>query len=178
MTLSFRPLTRSDFPLVGRWLAAPHVARWWREPSSATAVERNYGPAVDGHEPTELFVIEYGRRAIGLFQRYRVDDYPEYAQALQPAGTPPASASLDYLIGDPHLTGKGLGPAVIGLASAQVWNRYPEVPAIVIAVQQENRQSWRALEKAGYSREWAGEVPTGDPSDEGPSFVYVLRRGG
>jgi hypothetical protein len=26
---AFRPLSRSDLPLVARWLAAPHVVAWW-----------------------------------------------------------------------------------------------------------------------------------------------------
>jgi aminoglycoside 6'-N-acetyltransferase len=43
-------------------------------------------------------------------------------------------------------------------------------------VQIENRPSWRALEKAGYRRTWSGLVDSGDPSDDGPSHVYVLDR--
>ena len=31
--ISFRELERSDFPLLQKWLAAPHVAVWWNEES-------------------------------------------------------------------------------------------------------------------------------------------------
>ena len=49
-------------------------------------------------------------------------------------------------------------------------------PNIVAAVQQGNRRSWRALEKAGFSRTWAGQLESDDPSDAGPSYVYVRAR--
>ncbi len=176
MALHLRPLARADFPLLGTWLAAPHVHAWWREASEAAAVEAHYGPAVDGLDPTEHFVVEYDGRGIGMLQRCRIDDHPDYRGALEPAGTPFPAATLDYLIGDPDLVGQGLGPQLIAASAAEVWTRYPDVAAVVIAVQQDNRRSWRALEKAGFHRAWSGQVKTDDPSDDGPSYVYVLRR--
>jgi hypothetical protein len=50
--LSFRPLERSDFPLLQQRLAAPHVAAWWKERNDRASVEAKYGPRVDGAEPT------------------------------------------------------------------------------------------------------------------------------
>jgi aminoglycoside 6'-N-acetyltransferase len=29
---TFRPLSRSDLPLVARWLATPQVIAWWGDP--------------------------------------------------------------------------------------------------------------------------------------------------
>ena len=176
MTLELRPLERPDLPLLARWLAAPHVERWWREPADSAAVEANYGPSIDGADPTEHFVVRVDDCDIGMIQRYRIADSPEYQQALAPAGTPPDAASLDYLIGDPDRIGRGLGPALIAHTAGTVWLRYPEVPAIVVAVQQDNRRSWRALEKAGFHRVWSGKIVSADPSDEGPSHVYLLTR--
>jgi aminoglycoside 6'-N-acetyltransferase len=152
------------------------VKRWWREPSEAGAVEAAYGPAIDGTDPTELLIAELGGRPIGMLQRYLLSDNPDYQRALQPAGTPAAAASLDYLIGEPQLTGRGLGPLMITHGSTGLWAAHPEIIAIVVAVQVENRPSWRALEKAGYRQAWSGFVDSGDPSDDGPSHVYVLDR--
>lgn len=45
----------------------------------------------------------------------------------------------------------------------------------VVAVQQANRRSWRALEKAGFERTWAGTIECDDSCDAGPNFVYVRR---
>lgn len=171
-----RPSTRADLPLLASWLAAPHVARWWREPNDASSVQAAYGPAIDGDDPTEVLVAESDGRPIGMLQRYLLSDNPDYAHALAPAGAPGAAASLDYLIGEEALTGRGLGPAMIAEGSAGIWRRHPDIVAIVVAVQQDNRPSWRALEKARYRRTWSGTVESGDPSDAGPSYVYALER--
>jgi aminoglycoside 6'-N-acetyltransferase len=179
--ISFRPLTRGDFDLLARWLAAPHVEAWWREDPEPGAIEERYGPGVDGLDPTELFVIELGDRAVGLIQRYRFDDNPEWRAALAPAGTPGAAFGIDYLIGEERDIGSGLGQRVIGDFIARSWDRYPDVVAVVAAVvgvDADNRRSWRALEKAGFQRAWTGRVESEDPSDQGVSHVYVLPRPG
>jgi aminoglycoside 6'-N-acetyltransferase len=174
--LALRQLDRADLPRLSRWLEAPHVRRWWRETGDADAVEAAYGPAIDGADPTELLIAELDGRPIGMLQRYRLAESPDYQHALEPAGAPRPAAGLDYLIGEPALTGRGLGPQMIAEGSAGAWTAYPEIVAIVVVVGVDNRPSWRALEKAGYRRVWSGFVESGDPSDDGPSHVYVLDR--
>jgi aminoglycoside 6'-N-acetyltransferase len=174
--LTLRQLDRADFARLSRWLEAPHVKRWWREPGDESSVEATYGPAIDGADPTELLIAELDGRPIGMLQHYRLADNPGYERALDPAGGPRPAAGLDYLIGEPELTGHGLGPVMIAEGSARAWRAYPEIAAIVVAVQVGNRPSWRALEKAGYRRAWSGIVASGDPSDDGPSHAYVLDR--
>ena len=58
---------------------------------------------------------------------------------------------------------------------AESWDRYPGCPACVVAVHEDNRRSWRALERAGFTRVWSGALVSEDPSDAGPQVVYVLR---
>ena len=82
----------------------------------------------------------------------------------------------EELIGRADLIGRGIGTAIIGELVEGTWRRYPDVPAIVVDVDQRNRRSWRALEKVGFERIWSGQLDTDDPSDEGPAHVYVLRR--
>jgi aminoglycoside 6'-N-acetyltransferase len=173
--MQFRPLKREDFPLLSDWFSRPHVEPWWREPSDIASIEDNYGPSVDGLDPTELFVIELGGSPIGFAQRYLLDDNPSWKTSLAPA-VAGEGAGIDYLIGDEALTGNGLGPEMIGAFVGSTWDRYPGVAEIVVAVQQGNRRSWRALEKAGFERIWAGTLEPEDPSDAGPNFVYVRRR--
>jgi hypothetical protein len=65
-TISFRPLRRSDFPLLQRWLAAPHVARWWNERFDVASLEAKYGPGIDGREPIHVYLIQNESVPIGF----------------------------------------------------------------------------------------------------------------
>jgi aminoglycoside 6'-N-acetyltransferase len=127
---------------------------------------------VDGDDPTETFIVELDGRAVGFVQRYLLDDYPQWSTAL---GVERA-AGIDYLIGVAELTGVGLGPVVVDAFTTSTFERYAEIDHVAVAVQQANRRSWRALEKAGYERVFAGEIDSDDPSDAGPSYTYVRRR--
>jgi aminoglycoside 6'-N-acetyltransferase len=176
MDLAFRPVDRSDLQLLGRWFAAEHVQPWWREASDPVTLEAGYGPSIDGADPTELFVVELSGRPVGFIQRCLLGDNPDYRQALAPAGTDPDAATIDYLIGEQDQVGHGVGTAMITAFVQDTWRRYPDVEAIVVAVQQANIASWRALAKAGFRRVWSGVVDSGHPSDDGDSHVYVLVR--
>jgi aminoglycoside 6'-N-acetyltransferase len=170
--VSFRPLGRDDFPLLGAWLAEPDVQRWWMERSDPEGVEATYGPAVDGDERTELFVIVEGGRDIGMIQRYRLRDHPEWERAI---GIDDA-AGIDYLIGGTADRGRGVGSAAIAAFTEDTFGAYPETAVVVAAPQQANVASWRALEKAGFTRVWEGMLDSDDPADAGPAYVYARRR--
>jgi len=169
--VAFRPLRRGDFDRLARWLAEPHVAEFWREEATPEAVDAAYGPMVDGTDPTEGFVVELDGTPAGYVQRYRIADYPEWARLVGAD-----AAGIDYLLGEAALVGVGLGPRVLGAFTEDTLARYPDVGSVTVAVQQDNRRSWRALEKAGFTRVFAGTLDSGDPSDAGPSFLYVRAR--
>lgn len=179
-----RPLRRDDLPLVSRWLRDPRVARWWDDDPSAAAVEAHYGPGIDGTDPTEVFIAslpgggpgEPGR-PFGLVQRYRLDDEPESRTELSTVLPVPAGAvSIDYLVGEADLQGRGLGPAMIAAVVAGVWRRYPEADDVLVPVAAGNRASWRALEKVGFRRVAEGELVPDNPVDPPDHYVYLLRR--
>jgi aminoglycoside 6'-N-acetyltransferase len=143
------------------------------------AVEAEYGPCIDGLDPTELLVIEHEARPVGFIQRYRISDNPTWAAALAPAvatADTTNAVGFDYAIGAQAATGRGIGSDAIRLLASDTFERYPEVGSIVVAMQQANRPSWRALERVGFERRWAGLLDSPDPSDAGPSYVYVLTR--
>jgi aminoglycoside 6'-N-acetyltransferase len=177
--ITFRSLTTDDLPLVARWLAEPHVARWWREDAGLASVTQRYLPCLDGRDPTELFVTEVDGSAAGFIQRYLVKDDPGgWADVLRATGTPGVDVAfgIDYLIGDPALTGRGIGSAAIAEFTQLAFERYPGADSALVAVCQANVASWRALEKSGFRRCWAGELASDDPSDEGPAYLYRRSR--
>ena len=162
--------------MLSLWLSRPHVERWWRERHDLASLERNYGPSVDGADPTELLIAERDGKPVGFAQLYLLDDNPDWKRALAPAGSYDDAAGIDYLVGEEGLTGAGLGPMIIDRLVERAWCCHPGLSRVVVAVQQANRRSWRALEKAGFKRAWTGTIESDDPSDDGPSYVYQRRR--
>jgi aminoglycoside 6'-N-acetyltransferase len=157
-------------------MAASHVARWWRERSDPQAIDDHDGPIVDDTDPTEIFIVRQGSRPMGLVQRYTLDDNVNWQTALSVTGTPLHAFGIDYLIGAEDLIGRGMGPRMLEQFVDDSWRRFPECPACVVGVHQDNRRSWRALEKAGFVRAWSGFLDSDDPSDAGPEHVYLKPR--
>ncbi|HEX5247376.1 MAG TPA: GNAT family N-acetyltransferase [Gaiellaceae bacterium] len=62
----------------------------------------------------------------------------------------PGLAGVDLLIGEEELTGRGLGPQVLSRFVHEVVFARPETNACVATVEEANRRSWRAFEKAGF----------------------------
>jgi aminoglycoside 6'-N-acetyltransferase len=186
--VNLRSMTRDDFPALATWLRAPHVEAWFPwlhgEIPARDAVEAEYGPCIDGTDPTELFVIETEGQPVGFIQRYRISDNPSWAAALSAAGESSAAmgdtraaVGFDYAIGVPDATGRGVGSETVRQLLAETFGRYPDVDSVIVAMQQANRASWRALERVGFERRWAGLLDSPDPSDAGPSYIYVISRG-
>jgi aminoglycoside 6'-N-acetyltransferase len=178
--VALRPMSRDDLPALATWLRAPHVEAWFPwlhgETAASAAVEAEYGPCIDGDDPTELFVIETDGEPVGFIQRYRVSDNPSWAAALSPIGDASAAVGFDYAIGVPEATGRGVGNEAIRQLLADTFSRNADVDRVVVSMQQANRASWRALERVGFERQWAGLLDSSDPSDAGPSYIYVIRR--
>lgn len=147
-SISFRPLSRTDFPLLHRRLAEPHVLAWWHEPLDLQGMEAKYGPRIDGIEPTHVFVIEYDQRPAGWIQWYRWSDYQDHAQLL---GAAPESAGIDLAIGEPELTGRGLGSSVIRqFVSAFVFVDQT-IRTITTDPEENNLRSLNAFKRAGFT---------------------------
>jgi aminoglycoside 6'-N-acetyltransferase len=175
--IELRPLQREDFPLLSRWLAEPLVARWWDDDSSAQAVEAQYGPSVDGADPTALYVAEHEGRAVGFIQVYRYDDEPEsLAELSTVCPVPPGALGIDYLIGEPEARGRGLGAAMIAAAVARGFADHPDAGEVLVAVVAANTASWRALERAGGVRYAVGELEPDNPVDFRDHVVHRFSR--
>jgi aminoglycoside 6'-N-acetyltransferase len=147
-SISFRPLNRSDFPQLQRWLAEPHVVAWWHEPLDLRAIETKYGPRIDGIEPTHVFAIEYYQRLVGWIQWYRWSDYQEHAQQL---GADSKSAGVGLAIGEKELIGMGLGSSVIRQFLDQIVFVDPTISAIVTDPEEGNLRSLNAFKKVGFA---------------------------
>ncbi|KQS57904.1 hypothetical protein ASG36_15105 [Geodermatophilus sp. Leaf369] len=173
--ITLRPLQREDLALPRSWLDEPLVRRWWADDSSAEAVEAQYGPSVDGTDPTRVWVVLDDGAPVGLVQGYRWADEPAELAAMATVWpVPDGAVSVDYLLGVPSARGRGVGPALVSAAVAELQALYPDARDVVVPVHAENRRSWRALEKAGFTRVAEGELEPDDPADSRDHVVYRL----
>jgi aminoglycoside 6'-N-acetyltransferase len=143
--IEFKPLAEGDLPLLRDWFGREHVRRWWRysveEELAASAA------AIAGREPLRQYLIVLDGRPVGLIQTYLATDDPDWDEIVQ-AGAGVAGA--DLLIGEPELIGVGLGSRVLAEFASRVVFADPEVRAVIGTVEEANRRSWRAFEKAGF----------------------------
>ncbi len=133
---------------------------------------------LDGTDPTEGFIVHHSDRQVGFVQRYLIVDDPDWRETVRSAIGEDDGIGIDYLIGERGLVGKGLGRQMISEFIDQSWRRYHSEDRVVVALQQENIASWKALEECGFRRAWAGQLASSDPSDRGPSFIYLTDRPG
>jgi len=143
--IEFPPLRYEDLPQVEEWLRREHVARWWRDDMGESIAE--YRRALEGCEPTDHYLIQVNNRPVGMIQTYLVSDYPEWEAVVQVGA---GVAGVDLMIGEPDLIGSGLGPRVLAQFAFDVVFARTDVDAVVATVEEPNRRSWRAFEKAGF----------------------------
>lgn len=176
-SIDFRRMTEDDFPLLGRWLDQPHVARWWNHDPSDQAVARDFGPAVRGEDPAEELIARLDGVAFGLIERSRFDDHPDYrSEVAAHTEVPPGAVTIDYLVGEPEQVGRGLGSRMIMTLVDRTWTDHPDTPSIIVPVAAGNTASWRALEKAGLTRVAAGDLVPDNPIDPPLHFIYRIDR--
>ena len=170
-------MTDGDIETIQAWLRQPHVQDWWKDPTAASRVAEEHRARQTGEDHTEMHVIVWRGSDIGMIQRYRLDDEPDFASAIAASGhTAADAAGIDYAIGAPDQIGHGIGTAVVAAFSADLFAAWPDIQEVVVTPQAANRASCRVLEKAGYQWRWTGMIHSDDPSDAGPAALYVLAR--
>ena len=176
-SIEFRPLEFRDFPVLARWLAEPHVSRWWNHEYTIDAVERDFGPTARGEKRGEDLLALARSTPFGLVQRSRLGDFPDYlVEISRHTSIPPRTMTLDYLIGEPELVGHGLGTALVKAAIRSTWSEYQSAIAIVVPVVASNEASWRALERAGMTRVAEGAITPDNPVDDSLHYIYRIDR--
>ena len=136
----FRAVEDRDLPMLGAWLRQPHVAEWWGDAEKGVAEIRQAMDEVS----VEPLIVELDGRPIAYLQSYdpHLEDSHPYQD--QPFGT----LGIDISIGEPDLTGKGHGTAIIRQFCRQLFEE--GAPRIVIDPDPKNARAIRAYEKAGF----------------------------
>jgi aminoglycoside 6'-N-acetyltransferase len=142
--IAFEPLRREHLPLLRDWLGREHVRHWWRDAEASLAHAED---ALAGRDATAYFVIELEGWPVGMIQTYLVSDNPEWEEVV---GREEGLAGVDLLIGGEDAIGGGLGPRVLERFALEVVFARRATQACDATVEEANRRSWRAFEKAGF----------------------------
>jgi aminoglycoside 6'-N-acetyltransferase len=173
--IGFRAMTRADFPDVVRWVNEPHVACWWDDESGTMEkAERHYGPALDGRDPTRMWVVEVNGRSVGFVQDYRIGDHPDWALLT----ARPDAVGFDYAIGEPSWVGRGVGTRMLWTFLRDVVRpHYPDASTYFAAPDHRNAASLRVLDKLGFTQGlWFDEPQPDGRIDTVVSCTLDVRR--
>jgi len=147
----FCPLTVDHLPLVQRWLAEPHVVRWWGKSNEQFDIV-----CADLNEPTmNQFIVTCERRSFGYVQCYDPDAWDGAGLGPQPAGT----RGIDQFIGEADMLDRGHGSAFIRCFIDRLLKA--GTPRIVTDPDPANARAIRAYEKAGFRRTHLVDTPDG-----------------
>ena len=166
--ITFRPLTRDDFPLLCDWIARPHVREWWDSPSTLAEIEADYGPTLAEDSPDRAFIVLADGAPIGFIQSYVVMGSPG---GWWPGEADPGARGIDQFLADEHLMGRGLGTAMVRAFVDSLFED-PAVTGVQTDPSPANARAIRCYEKAGFSRRGVVDTP------DGPALLMVRRRSG
>lgn len=146
--IGFRPVTAADFPLLRRWLEAPHMREWWGDPEEELG---NIRDMVEGRDTTRPFIFEAGGAAVGYIQVWFIGhhqnaewlpDYPWLAEL------PSDAVGIDLSLGEPALLSKGIGSAALAAFARRL--HADGHRTIIIDPDPGNARAVRAYAKAGF----------------------------
>jgi aminoglycoside 6'-N-acetyltransferase len=147
----FRPMSAADLPMVRRWLEAPHVAQWWRDPDEQFAL---VSEDLD-HPAMDQFVVTADDRPFAYLQCYDPTAWSNNGLGTHPLGT----RGIDQFIGEPDMIDRGHGSALIrGFVDGLLKKGTPRV---VTDPDPANIRAVRAYEKAGFQKVSLVDTPDG-----------------
>jgi len=146
--LTLRPMTEDDLPNVADWLLQVHVARWWTSTTTPEEVISLYQLRVEGLDRrTKMLICSEDGEDVGWCQWYLWKDYPEESSARDARN---GEIGIDYVIGLPTNTGRGIGTALVATLVEHLRCTHPQA-GILADPEEGNEPSRRVLEKNGFS---------------------------
>lgn len=162
MMITFKPLQKSHFPLLLKWLEIPHVKAWWDQDIHWTPelIQEKYGSYVQGikrlilphqviEKPMHAFVICVDEKEIGYIQYYNAYDFPR-EQGYEVKELPTSLASIDLFIGEKEWIHKGIGAILIDAFLKE--HVSTQFETCFVDPDTANLAAIRAYEKAGFQK--------------------------
>lgn len=149
---TFTPLTRSDYPMLRKWLSEPHIAGWWGDPDEEIALMEE--DLVSG--PTDMRIVQYDNQPFAYIQDYPAHHWP----APQYAGYPKATRAIDTFLGEPDYLGKGHAAGYLRQRAHELIAA--GAPFVVVDPSPENKTAIGAYRKAGFEGDQVLPCEDGD----------------
>ena len=148
--IGFIPVQAEHYPLLRRWLEAPHMREWWGDPETELGYVRGM---VEGRDTTRPFLIALDGAPIGYIQYWYIGhhqneqwikDHPWLMEF------PSDTIGVDLSIGEADRLSQGIGSAA--LAAFVRMLREQGHTNIIIDPDLANLRAVRAYEKAGFRK--------------------------
>jgi RimJ/RimL family protein N-acetyltransferase len=146
--ITFRRLTRDDFPQMLEWLGDPDVSPWYTaEELSPEGMEREFGEIIDGTDPVDSYIVVIDGIEAGYIQSYRLGDHPEYLTQLD---LEPDNVSSDLFIGHPGYRNHGWGtPLLRAFLTQKIFGEFRATRASIMP-NPNNARAIRVYERVGF----------------------------
>ena len=146
--INFEPVAGKHYPLLKRWLHAPHIREWWGEPET----ELGYiVDMVEGRDSTKPYIFYVNGEPAGYIQVWFVGPHQTEEWSKDNPWLmelPSHAVGVDLSIGEEHNLSNGIGSAAlhqfVGMLKAAGHS------AIIIDPDPENGRAVRAYTKAGF----------------------------
>ena len=155
LSISFKPLSESYFPLLLKWLESPHVKKWWDREVVYTLdlVQEKYSDYVKGYKkinginkPINSYIIYVDTTPIGYIQIYNAYDFPR-GKLL--SWLPERLGAFDLFIGEEKYLRQNLGSRVV----LKILNLYGSNYSHIFADPDiENISAIKSYEKVGFKK--------------------------
>ena len=166
MTFRFELLAEHHLELLTEWFARPHVAAWWREPPSISAVRAEYLTPIAEPSAALPYIAFDDGVPVGYIQSYRAMGS---GNGWWENESDPGVLGIDQFLADQESLGRGLGTRMIRAFVEQLLAD-PKVTRIQVDPAPTNARAIRCYEKVGFER--IGEITTPD----GPALLMTLQR--
>ncbi len=161
-TVSLRPVTPADWPLLLKWLRDPDVQRWWGRPSAVEAEIRLVleTPSALGR------IIEADGRPVGYTHAIDATHWGERLPDVLPEWT----WDIDIVVAEAAYRGRHVGEEALNQLASEVFGSTFAM-ALSVFVSVRNEAAVRAYERAGFK--W---VTVWDDPVAGPEWLMIRER--
>lgn len=153
---TFRLLASEDLPMLHAWLQRPHVAEWWRKPTTLVELERDYLPVAMNESSTGAYIAILAGEPIGFIQSYAALGSGEGWWENE---TDPGTRGIDQFLANAEQLGRGVGSSMVNAFVEQLFQD-PAVTKVQTDPSPRNERAIRSYRRAGFVVH--GEVATPD----------------